>query len=43
MRHNQLADFEQRIMADPDLLWMMYHGSLGRGDGDRYSDAFVVI
>jgi hypothetical protein len=38
-----LADFEQRIMADPDVLGMMYHGSLGRGEADRCSDIDLKI
>src|SRR5690348_10276187 len=38
-----MADFEQRIAADPDVLGMMYVGSQGRGDGDRYSDLDVSL
>src|SRR5262245_63485357 len=38
-----LADFEQRIMADPDVLGMMYNGSLGRGEADRYSDLDISL
>ena len=38
-----LAAFEQRIMADPDVLGMMYNGSLGRGDADRYSDIDIKL
>jgi hypothetical protein len=33
-----LAEFEQRILAEPDVLGMVYTGSLGRGGGDRCSD-----
>jgi hypothetical protein len=33
-----LAAFEQRILADPDVLGMILTGSLGRGGGDRCSD-----
>jgi hypothetical protein len=33
-----LADFEQRIAADPDVLGMIYTGSLGRGEADCCSD-----
>ena len=38
-----LADFELRIMADPDVLGMMYNGSLGRGEADRYSDLDISL
>lgn len=38
-----LADFEQRILADPDVLGMMYNGSLGRGEADRYSDLDISL
>lgn len=38
-----LAEFEQRIMADDDVLGMMYNGSLGRGDADRCSDLDITI
>lgn len=38
-----LAAFEQRIMADPDVLGMMYNGSLGRGDADQYSDIDIKL
>jgi Ser/Thr protein kinase RdoA (MazF antagonist) len=38
-----LADFERRILADPDVLGMIYHGSLGRGDGDRCSDLDISL
>jgi hypothetical protein len=41
--HFPLADFERRILADPDVLGMMYNGSLGRGDGDRYSDLDISL
>lgn len=41
--HFPLADFEQRIMADPDVLGMMYNGSLGRGEADRCSDIDLKI
>jgi hypothetical protein len=41
--HFPLADFEQRIMADPDVLGMMYNGSLGRGEADRYSDLDISL
>jgi hypothetical protein len=42
-----LGDFEQRIMADPDVLGMLYAGSRGRGYGrsllgSRYHDHFVA-
>jgi hypothetical protein len=38
-----LAEFEQRIMADPDVLGMVYTGSLGRGSGDRCSDLDISL
>jgi hypothetical protein len=38
-----LAEFEQRILADPDVLGMVYTGSLGRGAGDRCSDVDISI
>lgn len=38
-----LADFEQRIMADPDVLGMLYNGSRGRGEADRYSDLDISL
>ncbi len=38
-----LATFEQRIMADPDVLGMLYTGSLGRGEADRCSDIDLKI
>jgi hypothetical protein len=38
-----LAPFEQRIMADPDVLGLMYNGSFGRGEPDRWSDIDVKI
>jgi hypothetical protein len=38
-----LANFEQRIMADPDVLGMMYNGSLGRGEADRWSDLDISL
>jgi hypothetical protein len=38
-----LADFELRIMADPDVLGMMYNGSLGRGEADCYSDLDISL
>jgi len=38
-----LADFEQRIAADPDVLGMMYNGSLGRGEADRCSDIDIKL
>jgi hypothetical protein len=41
--HFPLADFEQRILADPDVLEMAYHGSLGRGEADRYSDIDILL
>src|SRR5215213_10142654 len=41
--HFPLADFERQILADPDVLGMMYNGSLGRGDGDRYSDLDISL
>jgi hypothetical protein len=41
--HFPLADFEQRIMADSDVLGMMYNGSLGRGEADRYSDLDISL
>jgi hypothetical protein len=41
--HFPLADFEQRIMADPDVLGMMYNGSLGRGETDLYSDLDISL
>ena len=41
--HFPLADFEQRIAADPDVLGMLYVGSLGRGRADRCSDIDVTL
>ncbi len=41
--HFPLSDFEQRIMADPDVLGMLYCGSRGRGRADRYSDLDITI
>jgi hypothetical protein len=41
--HFPLDDFEQRIMADPNVLGMMYNGSIGRGEADRCSDIDVKI
>jgi hypothetical protein len=41
--HFPVADFEQRIMADPDVLGMLYCGSRGRGGADRYSDLDITI
>jgi hypothetical protein len=41
--HFPLADFEQRILADPDVLGMMYNGSLGRREMDRYSDLDISL
>jgi hypothetical protein len=41
--HFPLADFEQRILADPDVLGMLYCGSRGRGVADRYSDLDITI
>jgi hypothetical protein len=38
-----LAAFEQRILADPDVLGMVYTGSLGRGDGDHCSDLDISL
>jgi hypothetical protein len=38
-----LAEFEQRILADPDVLGMVYTGSLGRGGGDRCSDVDIAL
>jgi hypothetical protein len=38
-----LADFELRIMADPDVLGMMYNGSRGRGEADRCSDLDISL
>ena len=38
-----LTDFEQRILADPDVLGMLYNGSLGRGEADRYSDLDISL
>lgn len=39
----QLVDFEQQILADPDVLGMMYNGSLGRGEADCYSDLDISL
>jgi hypothetical protein len=41
--HFPLADFELRIIADPDVLGMMYNGSLGRGEADCYSDLDISL
>ncbi len=38
-----LADFEQRILADSDVLGMLYCGSRGRGEADRLSDLDITI
>lgn len=38
-----LAAFEQRIADDPDVLGMLYAGSLGRGGADRCSDIDVTL
>ncbi len=38
-----LAEFERRIAADPDVLGMMYVGSLGRREADRCSDIDVTL
>lgn len=38
-----LADFEQRIMADPQVLGMLYCGSWGRSQADRYSDLDITL
>jgi hypothetical protein len=38
-----LAAFEQRILAEPDVLGMLYTGSLGRGEADRCSDIDLKI
>ncbi len=34
----QLQDFEAAVLADGDVLGMLYSGSLGRGTADSYSD-----
>jgi len=41
--HFPLADFAQPIMTDPDVLGMLYCGSRGRGQADRYSDLDITI
>ena len=41
--HFPLSDFEQRIMADPDVLGMLYTGSRGRGNADHYSDLDIML
>jgi hypothetical protein len=41
--HFPLAAFEQRILADPDVLGMLYTGSLGRDEADRYSDLDIEL
>lgn len=41
--HFQLVDFEQQILADPNVLGMMYNGSLGRGEADCYSDLDISL
>jgi hypothetical protein len=38
-----LAAFEGRILADPDVLGMVYTGSLGRGGRDRWSDLDLTL
>lgn len=38
-----LDEFERRILTDPDVLGMVYTGSLGRGGGDRCSDLDITI
>ena len=41
--HFPLSDFEQRIMADPEVLGMLYLRLAGRGQADRYSDLDITI
>jgi hypothetical protein len=41
--HFQLADFEQQILADPEVLGMMYNGSVGSGEADCYSDLDITL
>jgi hypothetical protein len=41
--HFPLAAFEQRILADPDVLGMLYTGSLGRREPDCYSDLDIEL
>ncbi len=41
--HFPLVAFEQRIAADPDVLGMLYVGSLGRGKADRCSDIDITL
>lgn len=41
--HLPLADFERRILPDPDALGMLYCGSRGRDQADRYSDFSIMI
>ena len=38
-----LAEFERRALADPDVLGVLYTGSLGRGGGDRCSDIDITL
>jgi hypothetical protein len=38
-----LEAFERRIADDPDVLGMLYAGSLGRGEADRCSDIDVTL
>jgi hypothetical protein len=41
--HFPLSNFEQWIMADPDVLGILYCGSRGRGKADRLSDLDITI
>jgi hypothetical protein len=38
-----LVEFERRILADPDVLGMLYTGSLRHGGGDRCSDLDITL
>lgn len=38
-----LAPFDQRVLADPDVLGIIVTGSFGRGTGDRCSDIDLTL
>ena len=38
-----LEDFEAAVLADGEVLGMLYSGSLGRGTADRYSDLDIEV
>src|SRR5262245_30721579 len=38
-----LDDFERAVQADPEVLGMLYFGSLGRGAASRFSDLDILV